>query len=110
MLLISHFDKTVMNTGYYFHQGSTNRPIDQESKYCENELTTIKCHVTSQRHIFAIYPRLNWTFPILKHFDDVQSLKTNFTKFAHHRLQIRKVIEFFDFQFLMQHPLRQDMP
>ena len=32
-------------------------------------------------------------------------LKTNSTKFAHYRLKIRKVIEFCDFQSLMQHPL-----
>ena len=32
-------------------------------------------------------------------------LKTNSTKFAYSRLNIRKVIEFFDFQSLMQHPL-----
>ena len=31
--------------------------------------------------------------------------KTNSTKFTHYRLKIRKVIEFFDFQSLMQHPL-----
>ena len=32
-------------------------------------------------------------------------LKTNYTKFAHYRLKIRKFIEFFDFQSLVQHPL-----
>ena len=32
-------------------------------------------------------------------------LKSNFTKFAHNKLKIRKVIEFFDFESLMQHPL-----
>ena len=32
-------------------------------------------------------------------------LKTNCTKSAHYRLKIRKVIEFFDFLSLMQHPL-----
>ena len=32
MLLMSHFNKTVMNTGFYYHQGSTNRHMDQESK------------------------------------------------------------------------------
>ena len=32
-------------------------------------------------------------------------LKTNRTKLAHYILKIRKVIEFFDFQSLMQHPL-----
>ena len=32
-------------------------------------------------------------------------LRTNSTKFAHYRLKIRKVTEFFDFQSLMQHPL-----
>ena len=36
MLLMSHFDKTVMNVGYYYHQGSTNRYMDQESEYCGN--------------------------------------------------------------------------
>ena len=37
MLSMSHFDKTVMNIGYYHHQGSTNRHMDQESKYCGNK-------------------------------------------------------------------------
>ena len=45
-------------------------------------------------------------------------LKTDSTKLAHYRLKIWKVIEFFDFQSLMQHPLfstvlcgvRQDKP
>ena len=32
-------------------------------------------------------------------------MKTNSTKLAHHRLKIRKVIEFFQFQSLTQHPL-----
>ena len=32
-------------------------------------------------------------------------IKTNSAKFAHYRSEIRKVIEFFDFQSLMQHPL-----
>ena len=32
MLLISHLNKTVMNIGYYYQQGSTNRHMDQESK------------------------------------------------------------------------------
>ena len=32
-------------------------------------------------------------------------LKTNSIKFAHYRLKIRKVIELYDFQSLMQHPL-----
>ena len=32
-------------------------------------------------------------------------LNTNSTKLAHYRLKIRKVIEFFYFQSLMQHPL-----
>ena len=32
-------------------------------------------------------------------------LKTNSAKFSHYRLQIRKVIEFSDFQSVMQHPL-----
>ena len=36
MLLMCHFDKTVMNIGYYYKQGSTNRHIDQQPKYCEN--------------------------------------------------------------------------
>ena len=31
-------------------------------------------------------------------------LRTNSTKLAHYRLKIRNVIEFFDFQSLMQHP------
>ena len=33
MELMSHFDKTVMIIGNYYHQGSTNRHLDQESKY-----------------------------------------------------------------------------
>ena len=32
MLLMSHLNKT----DHYYHQGSTNRHMDQESKYCEN--------------------------------------------------------------------------
>ena len=32
-------------------------------------------------------------------------LKTNCRKFAHYRLKIRKVFEFFDFQPSIQHPL-----
>ena len=32
-------------------------------------------------------------------------LKTNSTKLAHYRLKLRKVIELFEFQSLMQHPL-----
>ena len=36
MLQMSHFNKTVMNIGYHYHQGSTNRHMDQESKYCGN--------------------------------------------------------------------------
>ena len=32
-------------------------------------------------------------------------LETNSTKLAHYRLKIRKVTEFFYFQFLMQDPL-----
>ena len=32
-------------------------------------------------------------------------LKTNNAKLAHYRVKIRKVIEFFDFQSLMQHSL-----
>ena len=35
MLLISHFDKTVMTIGFFYYQRSTtNRQMDQESKYC----------------------------------------------------------------------------
>ena len=37
MLLISHLDKTVIYIGYYYNQGSDNRLVNQESKYCENE-------------------------------------------------------------------------
>ena len=33
------------------------------------------------------------------------NLKTNCTKLAHYKLKIRKVIELFDFQTLMQYPL-----
>ena len=33
MLLISHFYRNVMYTGYHYHQESTNRHMDQESKY-----------------------------------------------------------------------------
>ena len=36
MLLMSHVDKTVMSISYYYHQVSTNRHIDQESKYHGN--------------------------------------------------------------------------
>ena len=32
-------------------------------------------------------------------------LKTNSTKLAHYRLKVQKVIEFFDFQSSVQHPL-----
>ena len=34
-------------------------------------------------------------------------LKTNSTKLAHYRLKIQKVIEFFYFQSLIQHPFNQ---
>ena len=54
MPLMSHFDKTVMNIGYYYHQGYINRHLDEES-----ELKTIKCHMTSSNQTFAIHPRLN---------------------------------------------------
>ena len=37
MLLINHFNKTVMNIAYYYSQGSTNRHMNQESKYCEKD-------------------------------------------------------------------------
>ena len=30
------FNKTVTNIVYHYHQGSINRPMDQESKYCGN--------------------------------------------------------------------------
>ena len=36
MLLMSHFNKTVMNIGYYHHQEYANRDMDQEFKYCGN--------------------------------------------------------------------------
>ena len=36
MPVMSHFDKTVMNVGYYYHEGFTNRHMDQESKCCGN--------------------------------------------------------------------------
>ena len=36
MLLMSHFDKTVMYIAYYYHQGSTNGHMNQESKYYGN--------------------------------------------------------------------------
>ena len=41
-------------------------------------------------------------FETCEYFDH---LKTNCIKFAHYRLKIRKVIEFFDFQSLEQDPL-----
>ena len=46
MLLIRHLYKTVMNIGYYYHQGSTNRHMDQQSKYCGNQrqLNVIRRH------------------------------------------------------------------
>ena len=46
MLLMSHFDKSVMNMGYYYYQESTDRHMDQESKYCGNErqLIVIRRH------------------------------------------------------------------
>ena len=37
MVLISHFNKTVMYISYYYNQGSTNGHMNQESKYCENQ-------------------------------------------------------------------------
>ena len=61
--------------------------------------------MTSSTQTFAIDPRLNWMFSILKLVDDVNHLKTNSTKLAHYRLRIRKVIEFYCFHSLMQHPL-----
>ena len=72
MLLMRHFDKTVMNTDYCYYQGSNNWHMDQESTVLW-ELKTIEWRVTSSRQIFAIYTRLNWKFLILKRFDDVQS-------------------------------------
>ena len=51
MLLMSHFDKTVTDIGDYYHQGSTDRHMNQESKDSENQR------------------QLN----VLKHLDDIQS-------------------------------------
>ena len=53
MLLMSHFDKYVLNIGYYYHQGPTKRLMDQASEYGGN--LTIKCHVTSSKQVFAVY-------------------------------------------------------
>ena len=33
---MSHFSKTVMNIGYHYHKVSTNRHMDEESKYFGN--------------------------------------------------------------------------
>ena len=49
MLLMSHFDKTVISIRYFYHQGSPNRHMYQESK-----LKTIKRHMTSSKQIFVI--------------------------------------------------------
>ena len=56
MLLMSRFDKTVMNIGYYYHQGSTNRHVDQESKYYGNK-RQISCDVIKTD--FCYLPRLD---------------------------------------------------
>ena len=37
MLLMSLFYKTVINISYHYHQGSTDRYMDQEPKYVENK-------------------------------------------------------------------------
>ena len=71
MQLMSHFDKTVINIAHKKPRVH-NRHMGQESKYFGN-LKTIKCHVTSSKQIFAIYPCLNRKFSILKYLDNVQS-------------------------------------
>ena len=57
------------------------------------------------RKKYARFYRFLLFISILKHVDDVQSLKTNSTQFAQYKLKIQNVIEFFDFQSLMQNPL-----
>ena len=49
MLLMSHFDKTVMSAETWINNLNT----------VLWKLKTTKCHVTSSKQTFAIYPRLN---------------------------------------------------
>ena len=53
MLPMSRFDEIVMNIGYYYHQCSTNRHVEQESKYLW-ELKTIKYHTTFSKRTQAL--------------------------------------------------------
>ena len=74
MLLMSHFDKTEMNIGYYYRQGSTTDTLIKNLNIVG--LKTMKCHVTSPKQNFAIYPPplppSQLKIPTLKHLDDVQ--------------------------------------
>ena len=92
MLLISDSNKTVINISYYYHQGSIKRHMDQESKYCGNE---ISCDVIKTDFLFTHISIENSQFwCILMMFNH---LKTISTKFTHNMPKIRKVIEFFTF-------------
>ena len=61
--------------------------------------------MTSLKQPFAIYPVSIKNSQFRNMSMTFNPIKTNSIMFAQYRLKIRKIIELFDFQSLMQHPL-----
>ena len=78
MLLMSYFDKLVTNIGYYYHQGPTDRHVDEESKYCGNERQLNACDVIKTDFCYLPPSQLEIQSP----------MRTISTKFAHYRRKI----------------------
>ena len=90
------FDKNVMSLGFKYHQESSDRHMDQESKYCANywQLNAM----WRQQNKFLLFTPISienshiWSIVMTFGY-----LKTDSTKLTNYRREIQKVIEVFTF-------------